>query len=665
MHILQDMVLHLDEAGRILASNLAAQQEYGYSAEEFRTLTLLDLRLPEEAATNLREHIAESVARDQVLETRNRRKDGSVFPVEVRVQAIACQGRTEYISIIRNVTLQHAAQRQLWESETKLKTLIHSMQDIIFTLDTNGCCNGVFGQAVAKLGLDEAVFQGKRLDEVFGEDYEVFYQHMLPQVLKGEHVLFDAAANIGLGLRYFQIAFSPLYSSQGDIYGVVGVGRDYTVRKLALEALRESEDRYRSLVETTPYGVILTDLSGQIQMANQQAARLHQLEDAEEMLGQSLFLMVTPRDRDKLRMAVQRAFETRRAQAVECWLKRGLEESFIGEIIISLVLDEKGQATAFINVERDITEQKMLEAALKQQNEELQDTLERLKTVQMKMIQQEKLAGIGQLAAGVAHEINNPLGFVISNFASLRNYLERLRSVLSEYQDLKLALKELPEKPCAAQLVHLEQLEKDKKLAFIMEDVEDLLNESNEGLERVKKIVSGLRTFARVDQEFELEEYDLNAGIHNTLLMARNEIKYWAEIEQDLGEVPAIEAVGSYINQVLLNMVVNAAHAIRMKNLEQPGLIRVVTYADDSNVYCQIADNGVGIAPQHRERIFEPFFTTKPVGQGTGLGLSISYDIIVNKHQGEIQVESVLGEGTLFTIRLPLRQRATADVELS
>ena len=187
------------------------------------------------------------------------------------------------------------------------------------------------------------------------------------------------------------------------------------------------------------------------------------------------------------------------------------------------------------------------------------------------------------------------------------------------------------------------------------EDMEGLFEDTFEGLERVNKIVRGLRTFSRVDQIEEYEQFDLNDGIENTLIISKNEIKYAAHIEKNLGEIPAIEAVGGQINQVVLNLLLNAASAIKEVQEDAMGHILIRTFSQDDHVYLSIKDDGTGIKEEHRRSIFNPFFTTKPTGEGTGLGLSISYDIIVNKHKGSIDVKSEEGKGTEFIIGLPIK----------
>jgi len=298
-----------------------------------------------------------------------------------------------------------------------------------------------------------------------------------------------------------------------------------------------------------------------------------------------------------------------------------------------------------------------LNAILNNRTTEIQEALEKLKATQNQLIQREKLAGIGQLAAGIAHEINNPLGFVSSNMSSLQSYLDSLKKLLNMYQALGNELGSSDDINIKNMLEDIVKFETENSVNYVLDDLDELFVDVNTGLERVGKIVKSLRMFTWMDKEAAYEEeYDLKRGIENSLIMAQNEIKYVAEVEQNLGEIPLIVAIGNEINQVLLNFIVNAAHAIKMKESDTLGLIKIGTYHDDGFIYCSIEDNGVGISEENLKQIFNPFFTTKAVGDGTGLGLSISYDIIVNQHHGEILAESEIGLGTKFIIKLPIQQ---------
>ena len=278
-------------------------------------------------------------------------------------------------------------------------------------------------------------------------------------------------------------------------------------------------------------------------------------------------------------------------------------------------------------------------------NEELKELNGKLSDARTKLIQSEKLASIGQLAAGVAHEINNPIGFIFSNFGTLEKYLQDLFQMLSAYEQ---AESELGSSPVAARLRALyEELE----IEYLKDDIPSLMSESRDGIQRVRKIVQDLKDFSRVDARQEWEWANLHNGLNSTLNIVNNEIKYKADVVREFGDLPEVQCLPSEINQVFMNLLVNAAHSITAER----GTITLRTGHEGAEVWVEVADNGCGIAPENLSRIFDPFFTTKPVGQGTGLGLSLSYGII-QKHAGRMEVNSQLGRGTCFRITLPVRQ---------
>ncbi|MFN4341058.1 MAG: bacteriohemerythrin [Azonexus sp.] len=269
----------------------------------------------------------------------------------------------------------------------------------------------------------------------------------------------------------------------------------------------------------------------------------------------------------------------------------------------------------------------------------LEELLARVEEAQQQLLQSEKMAAIGQLAAGVAHEINNPVGFVNSNLGTLKTYIGQLFAVIDAYESA--ANGGDPGQIAAAR--------QKADLDFLREDLPALLAESQEGLGRVTKIVQDLKDFSRVDQaEYQLA--DLNRALESTLNVVWNELKYKADVVRELGDIPEVECIPAQINQVFMNLLVNAAQAI-----ETRGRITVRSGTENGHVWFEVADTGKGMSPEVCKRVFEPFFTTKPVGQGTGLGLSISYDIIVKKHHGRFDVSSTPGEGTTFRLWLPLR----------
>lgn len=277
---------------------------------------------------------------------------------------------------------------------------------------------------------------------------------------------------------------------------------------------------------------------------------------------------------------------------------------------------------------------------------QLEATNQQLKASQSQILHQEKMASIGQLAAGVAHEINNPMGFVTSNLNSLGRHQEKLCSYQKRLEDW---LKQLGDVEILAQM---RAERKRLKIEYLQQDISDLLVESTDGVERVRQIVQNLKSFSRVDQT-EYCASDIHECLESTLAIAWNEIKYKATVEKDFGQLPPVPCYPQQLNQVFLNILVNAAQAI-----EEKGAIRIRTWQQGDWAKIAISDNGAGIPEAIRHRIFEPFFTTKAVGKGTGLGMSISYEII-KKHQGDIKIESSAGQGTTFTIELPLQREGT------
>ncbi len=299
---------------------------------------------------------------------------------------------------------------------------------------------------------------------------------------------------------------------------------------------------------------------------------------------------------------------------------------------------------------RDVSREWLREQSLHDRHIELETAYAQLKETQTQLLQSEKMASIGQLAAGVAHEINNPIGYVHSNLGTLQTYLRGLLSLVDAHDRLIAALPESLQ-PLAAPIRALkEQID----YGFLQQDLPALLSESREGIERVKKIVLDLRDFSHSGQS-ESEEWavvDIHRGLESTLNIVWNELKYKAELIRDYGDVPLIECLPSQLNQVFLNLLVNAGQAI-----QEQGTVTIKTRVDQSYLVVSIADDGVGIPAENLKRIFDPFFTTKAVGKGTGLGLALSYGI-VQKHDGRIEVDSQPGKGTRFDIFLPLDRRS-------
>lgn len=292
---------------------------------------------------------------------------------------------------------------------------------------------------------------------------------------------------------------------------------------------------------------------------------------------------------------------------------------------------------------------------LMRSNEALTELNRKLQLAQDQLMQSEKLASIGQLAAGVAHEINNPVGYVFSNFATLERYLADLFRMLAAYEEAEPLLQATP---AGARLA---LLRKEIELDYLKEDVRTLMAESCEGIKRVRKIVQDLKDFSRVDARQEWEWADLHKGIDSTLNIVNNEIKYKADVVKVYGTLPEVECLPSELNQVFMNLLVNAAQAIdkaRGTIVVRSGTAGLPGSAGEE-VWVEVEDDGCGIEKENLTRVFDPFFTTKPVGKGTGLGLSLSYGI-VKKHGGRLDLDSEPGRGTRLRVTLPVRRAVEA-----
>ncbi|MEP6516104.1 PAS domain S-box protein [Microcoleus vaginatus] len=330
---------------------------------------------------------------------------------------------------------------------------------------------------------------------------------------------------------------------------------------------------------------------------------------------------------------------------------------------ISPVRDRLGKLTHFIGVQRDITERKKAEEALhiseaqsREQAAELAATLNQLKATNSQLVQSEKMSSLGLLLAGVAHEINNPVSFIYGNLTHLTNYTQDL------FHQLELYQKHYPH-PVA----EIQQAREENELDFLAEDLPKILSSMSVGVERICQIVQSLRNFSRHDDS-QMKPLNLHEGIDSTLLILNHRLKGNGEkppiqIVKQYGELPTVECFAGPINQVFMNILSNAIDALDDANSRQncqempenPSQIRICTEVVGNFVEIKIADNGPGITEEVKQRIFDTFFTTKPIGKGTGMGLSISYQIIVERHKGELYCTSELGKGTEFTIRLPLQ----------
>lgn len=295
-------------------------------------------------------------------------------------------------------------------------------------------------------------------------------------------------------------------------------------------------------------------------------------------------------------------------------------------------------------------EVKVRTAALSESNTNLQKLIVDLKQAQTQLIEAEKLASLGMLTAGIAHEINNPINFVTSNVNPLRRNIDQVFETLKDLEQIGLSEKTIKEKQD-----EIEEIKIEREITYLKEEIQFLLDGIKDGANRTAGIVKSLRVFSRVDED-DLKLADINLGIQSTIVILKSHFDDNIKIETDYGDLPLIDCYPGKLNQVFLNLLTNASYSIKKKFSSKPGgKLQIITRADDGFVYVHVKDNGLGMDEEVKRKIFDPFYTTKDVGEGTGLGLSISYQTVLN-HKGEIIINSTVGEGAEFIVKLPLRQ---------
>jgi PAS domain S-box-containing protein len=426
--------------------------------------------------------------------------------------------------------------------------------------------------------------------------------------------------------------------------------QDQSAAELAFE-----QNLLRTLVDNIPFRIYAKDRDSRFLFGNNRMARLAGVEAPPQLIGRTDFDFFPSELAAKYFADEKQVMDSGQSLFDYEELVEDQDTGELGWTVTTKVLlrDEQGAVNGIVGIGYDVTQRKQMEARLRERTQALEVAnarleaekeqqrilIRKLSDMQGQLLQSEKMASIGLLAAGVAHEINNPLAFISANFGALERDARDILRLINAFEGVEGLLPGDARAPVAF-------MKQDIGLDDIRMDLDDLFKESREGLQRVKHIVQNLKDFSRPGGT-QKEMADLEQGLDSTLNVAWNEIKYKADVVKEYAGIPELYCLPSQINQVFLNLLINAAHAIEGK-----GMIVVRTGHDEQVVWVEIEDTGSGIAPEHLDHIFEPFFTTKPVGKGTGLGLSIVYGI-VQSHQGTIDVKSVVGSGTTFRVTLP------------
>jgi PAS domain S-box-containing protein len=555
------------------------------------------------------------------------------------------------------------------QAQARLTALLEATTDFVAISDAAGRMIYVnkAGRSMVGIGEGEDITALTIPDVLPDSEMEKAFSEIIPTcvsdgVWRGEFALQHRNGTV---IPVSQVSMSHK-SESGEVEFLSVIARDITQRVQAEEALRKSQELYRTLVDNFPNGaVFLFDCDLRYILAGgSELARL--VLDSASVEGKNVveFWPAEVRDRiDRLHRA---------ALAGEM---RGEENDWGGNIYYMQTLpvrNHQGEIFAGMLVYKNITEFKQAEEALRQseartrkaaeeataKSQQLELALQQLQRTQSQLIQSEKMSSLGQLVAGVAHEINNPVSFIYGNVEHAREYAGDLLRLIQIYRDT------YPQ-PAPEIVAEIEAID----LEFLTEDLPKLLDSMKMGADRIGEIVRSLRTFSRLD-EAAVKEVNLHDGIDSTLMILQNRLKQRPnhpsiQVIKEYGDLPLVECCAGQLNQVFMNLLNNAIDALdeQQANLtpEQlaanPSTIKIVTSAlDKERVSISIADSGSGIPEQVKNRLFDPFFTTKPVGKGTGLGLSISYQIVVEKHGGSLYCNSHLGQGAEFVIEIPVRQ---------
>jgi two-component system, NtrC family, sensor kinase len=665
-------------ADRILFANAAMQRLLGYDEDTL-------VRMPPhgwasaEHAQELKRYGERCLAEEgelPAIEVEASTGSGALRVLEIKGQRVVLADQPCVVLTGQDLSDMRHVQNSLLDIGRVLSQILENSPVATFVIDKshrvthwNAACAQTTGRdAVDMLGRDDAwrafyadarpLLADLIVDGRIKEDGERLYGrrcHPSPHIANAYEVE-SFFPDFGEGGRWLFFTAAPIIDMHGQIVGAIETLQDVTRRRQAEDELRRHRSELENMIadrtaqllsthheleaflENASVGIIAT-ANNRVLRGNKKFCEMFELGD------------VSPHGLETRRFFKSDEDFTALGRIAYPVLSKG--DSLLHEMevctlaghrlwvqIIAYVANPSDPNAGTWWLLQDRTEVRRVQQELELNYERIKQTNSRLEEAQNQLLQSEKMASIGQLAAGVAHEINNPIGFVSSNLGSLRGYIEPVFALLA-------LLKRLPGDSLPSELnAELERVDNAVDLDFVQEDLPQLLDESEEGLSRVKKIVQDLKDFSRVDHAA-WQDADLNAGLDSTLNVVMNEVKYKAEVRKNYGALPPVHCIAAQLNQVFMNLIVNAAHAI-----PERGTISLATRVEGDWVCVEVADTGTGMTDEVKRRIFEPFFTTKPVGKGTGLGLSLSFSI-VQKHGGRIEVDSELGVGTRFRVWIP------------
>ncbi len=601
------------ETGKFLDANKCAWQNLGYTREELLNMNVVDLN-PELAGRQPFERFVQVVRErgEITVEGVHKCKDGTTVPVEVNLRFTQFDKTGYLIAVARDITERKQAREVEQLVNERLRAIFDSAMDAIILMDQEGlvvlwnqAAENMFGySAFEAVGKDcHSMIMPETYREVFVQAFDEFRRTGTGAAI-GRILELEAKHKSG-SLVPVELSISAV--RLGGHPHAVEIVRDITERQRSDQLFQQTVFRYAAMLDTVPAMVYLKDIDHRYVAVNK-AFRDIVGKTSREIIGKTVYDILQRDVADEYHKADKAVMDgDHRVDDHEKQIRNDNGDTMWISTTKVPLHDSQGLVNGMVGLVQDVSD-------IHRSREQL--------------VQSDKLAAIGTLAAGVAHEINNPIGFINSNLNTMQKYLQR-------------TIEHIESLPCDDDTLN-------EEMKDITSDFGEAIEESIEGAGRIRDIVADLKSFSRVDKAGR-ENANLNDGIQSTLNIVWNELKYKCKVEKELGDIPDIYCMANQLNQVFMNLLMNAGHAITHDH----GLIKIKTWADDSNVYVSIADNGTGIPRENMGKLFEPFFTTKDVGKGTGLGLSLAFDI-VKKHGGQIDVKSEVGQGAEFTISLPL-----------
>ncbi|MDH5602619.1 MAG: PAS domain S-box protein, partial [Cyclobacteriaceae bacterium] len=656
---IHDSVVSTDLEGIVTSWNQGAEKMFGYHKEEMIGNSISQLYPEEDYSLFMNNIISPLKERGQLeAEVRMRRKSGSIFYGNLSLSLMRnTEGKAiGMVGYTMDISDRKKAEEEISIARDEYKSITNLIVDIIVKVNMEGKFVFVNSGAITFYGMDEEkLLQHNFRDFIHPEDLEISDVSFRELLAHKRVTGFTNRHKNPTGWSMIEWYATPVFNEHDEFNGVLATGRDITERKLTEDALQSVSLINEKIISESPIGISIYDPSGQCISSNDSMAQIVGA-TKEQVLSQN-YNNIESWKKSGLLDKVKSALDSHQKVQYEFTITTTFGKTVSLECF--LVPFSMQNKTHLLLMTDDITERKQqeeeirslnteLEKRVQQRTNALEETLKKLKDAQSHLVHTEKMASLGQLTAGIGHEINNPVNFINAGIHSLENNLKEVLEVVDKYRSIN--------QDNAAELIreiedNKRDIEYETALKFVNKSIVNIKN----GVERTTQIINGLRTFSRNDNE-QAALIDIHENIEATLIMLHAKYANKVTLKKCFVNLPRVECLAGKINQVLANIIGNGIDAVIENQGPDTAEINITTSMKNNEIIIEIKDNGPGMDEETLKKIFDPFYTTKEIGKGTGLGLSISYNII-KQHSGKLLVKSSLGRGTTFTVCLPLKFR--------